>query len=149
MRFRTKILAAGKTAAGIEVPAKVVQGLGAGKVPLVRVTINGGYTYRSAVAVMGGKFMIGVSNENRKNAGVAAGDTVDVDLELDTEPRELALPDDFAKALGKDAKAKKVFEGLSNSKKQRLVLPVANGKTPETRQRNIDKAMTTLREGKA
>jgi len=148
MRFRTKILAAGKTAAGIEVPAKVVQGLSSSKVPLVKVTING-YTYRSAVAVMGGKFMIGVSNDNRKAAGVAAGETVDVDLELDTEPRELAVPDDFAKALGKDAKAKKAFEGLSNSRKQRLVLPVANGKTPETRQRNIDKAMTALREGKA
>jgi hypothetical protein len=147
MRFRTKILAAGKTAAGIEVPPKVVEALGSTKVPLVLVTINR-YTYRSAVAVMGGKFMIGVSNENRRAAGVAAGETVDVDLELDTEPRELAVPDDFAKALGRDAKAKKVFEGLSNSKKQRLVLPVANGKTPETRQRNIDKAMTALKEGK-
>ena len=72
MRFRTKILAAGKTAAGIEVPPRVVQALSSSKVPLVRVTING-YTYRSAVAVMGGKFMIGVSNENRKAAGVAAG----------------------------------------------------------------------------
>ena len=147
MKFRTKILAAGKTAAGIEVPAKVVQSLGSSKVPLVRVTIKG-HTYRSAVAVMGGKFMIGVSNENRRAAGVAAGDTIDVDLQLDTEPRELALPDDFVKALGKDAKAKKVFDGLSNSKKQLLFLPVANGKTPETRQRNIDKAMTALREGK-
>ena len=148
MRFRTKILAAGKTAAGIEVPARVVQGLSSSKVPLVRVTINDGYTYRSAVAVMGGKFMIGVSNENRKNAGVAAGDTVDVDLELDTQPRELALPNDFAKALDKDAKAKRVFDGLSNSNKQRLVLPVANGNTPETRQRNIDKAMAARRGGK-
>jgi hypothetical protein len=148
MRFRTKILAAGKTAAGIEVPPKVVEALGSSKVPLVRVTINGGHTYRSAVAVMGGKFMIGVSNENRQAAGVAAGEIVDVDLELDTEPRELALPDDFAKALGRDARAKRLFEGLSYSKKQRLVLPVANGKTPETRQRNIDKAMTALREGK-
>jgi hypothetical protein len=147
MRFRTKILAAGKTAAGIEVPAKVVQGLGSSKVPLVRVTINGGYTYRSAVAVMGGKFMIGVSNDNRKAAGVAAGDMVDVDLELDTEPRVLELPADFAQALNRDAKAKKVFEGLSNSKKQLLVLPVANGKTPETRQRNIDKAMAALKKG--
>ena len=108
----------------------MVQALSSSKVPLVRVTINN-YTYRSAVAVMGGKFMIGVSNENRRNARVAAGDTVDVDLELD-----------------KDGRAKKVFEGLSNSKKQRLVLPVANGKTPETRQRNIEKALLALREGK-
>ena len=148
VRFRTKILSAGKTAAGIEVPAKVVAGLSSSKVPLVKVTING-FTYRSAVAVMSGTFMIGVSNENRKAAGVEAGQTVDVDLELDTEPRPLAVPDDFAKALGKDAKAKKAFEALSNSKKQRLVLPVANGKTAETRQRNIEKAMTALREGTA
>jgi Bacteriocin-protection, YdeI or OmpD-Associated/Domain of unknown function (DUF1905) len=148
VRFRTKILAAGKTAAGIEVPPKVVEGLGSTKVPPVRVTIRG-YTYRSTVAVMGGKFMIGVSNENRKAAGVAAGETVDVDLELDTQPRELELPADFAKALDRNARAKKFFEGLSYSKKQRFVLPVANGKTPETRQRNIDKAMSALREGKA
>ena len=147
MRFRTKILAAGKTAAGIEVPPKVVEALGSTKVPLVRVTIKD-HTYRSAVAVMGGKFMIGVSNENRKAAGVAAGETVDVDLELDAQPRELELPADLVKALDRDASAKRLFEGLSNSKKQRLVMPVANGKTPETRQRNIDKAMTALREGK-
>jgi hypothetical protein len=146
MRFRTTILAAGKTAAGIEVPARIVEGLGSSKVPLVRVTING-FTYRSAVAVMGGKFMIGVSNDNRKAAGVAAGETVDVDLELDTAPRVLELPADFEKALSRDPKAKKVFEGLSNSKKQLLVLPVANGKTPETRQRNIDKAMAALKKG--
>ena len=125
----------------------MVEALGSTKVPLVRVTIKY-HTYRSAVAVMGGKFMIGVSNENRKAAGVAAGETVDVDLELDTQPRELELPADFVKALDRDASAKRLFEGLSNSKKQRLVLPVANGKTPETRQRNIDKAMTALREGK-
>jgi hypothetical protein len=146
MRFRTKILAAGKTAAGIEVPPKVVEGLGSTKVPPVRVTING-YTYRSTVAVMGGKFMIGVSNENRKAAGVAAGETVDVDLELDTQPRVLELPADFAKALDREPKARKVFEGLSYSKKQLLVLPVANGKTPETRQRNIDKALAALKNG--
>ena len=145
MRFRTKILRSGKTAAGIEVPAKVVAALGS-KRPPVRATING-FTYRTSVASMGGKFMLGVPPEFREGASVKAGDTVDVDLELDTQPRELAVPDDFAKALDRDAKAKRLFEGLSHSKKQRLVLPVANGKTPETRQRNIDKAMTALREG--
>ena len=119
MRFRTEILAAGKTAAGIEVPPKVVEALGSTKVPLVRVTING-FTYRSAVAVVGGKFMIGVSNDNRKAAGVTAGETVDVDLELDTQPRELELPADFVKVLDRDPRAKRLFEGLSNSKKQRF-----------------------------
>src|SRR5260370_510515 len=84
-----------KTAAGIEVPAKAVAALGSSKRPPVRATVNG-FTYRSTVAVMGGKFMLGVSNEVRKSAGVAAGDTVDIDLELDTEAREVSIPSDFA-----------------------------------------------------
>ena len=72
MRFRTKILQSGKTATGIEVPAKVVAALGSSKRPPVRATIKG-YTYRSTVAVMGGTFMLGVSDEVRKAAGVAGG----------------------------------------------------------------------------
>ena len=144
MKFRTKLLTAGKTATGIEVPSKVMEGLGAGKKPPVRVTING-YTYRSTVATVNGKSMVGVSEEVRKNAGVTGGDTVDVEMELDTAPREVAVPPDLARALAKDAKAKKYFESLSYSGKLRLVLPVANGKTAETRERNVAKAMQELK----
>jgi hypothetical protein len=147
MRFRTKILAAGKTAAGIEVPAKVVAALGSSKRPPVRATING-FTYRSTVAVMGGKFMLGVSNEVRESAGVAAGDTVDIDLELDTEARKVPIPTDFAAALARDAKAKKFFEGLSYSKKLRLVIPI-DIKNVETRKQRIAKTVEQLREGRA
>ncbi|MEA2844373.1 MAG: hypothetical protein QOJ69_2044, partial [Actinomycetota bacterium] len=98
MRFRTTLELGGKTATGIRVPDEVVEGLGSGKRPPVRVTING-HTYRSTVAVMGGAFMVGVSAEERSKAGVAAGDEVDVDIELDTEPREVVVPPDFAAAL--------------------------------------------------
>jgi len=91
MRFHTTILQSGKTAAGIQVPTEIVEGLGAGKVPKVRVTIRG-YTYRSSVAMVGGVPMVGVSAENRVAAGVAGGDEVDVDLELDTAPREVTVP---------------------------------------------------------
>jgi hypothetical protein len=147
MRFRTKILSAGKTAAGIEVPAKVVAALGSSKRPPVRVTING-FTYRSTVAVMGGKFMLGISNEVRQSAGVAAGETVDIDLELDDQPRDVELPADFAAALDRDAKAKKFFEGLSYSKKLRLVIPI-DIKNVETRKQRIAETVKGLREGKA
>ena len=142
MRFRTKVLRAGKTATGVEVPAKVVDALGSTKRPLVRVTING-YTYRSAIAPMGGVFMLGISEEVRSKAGVAGGD--DVDVELDTQPRDVEVPPELAKALAKDAKAKKYFESLSYSGKIRLVAPIANGKTTETRERNLAKAMKELR----
>ncbi len=145
MRFRTKILPAGKTAAGIEVPAKVVAALGSSKRPPVRATING-FTYRSTVAVMGGKFMLGVSNEVRANAGVAAGDTVDIDLELDTEARDVPIPPDFAAALARDVNAQKFFDGLSYSKKLRLVIPI-DVKDAETRKRRISEAVARLSSG--
>jgi len=143
-RFRAKVLLAGKTATGVEVPEKVVLGLGSTRRPLVKVTING-YTYRSAIAPMGGTYMLGISEEVRSNAGVKAGDTVDVDVVLDTERRDVAVPPELAKALAKDAKAKTYFEGLSYSRKVALVNPIANGKTPDTRQRNLAKAMAELK----
>jgi hypothetical protein len=144
VRFRSKVLLAGKTATGVEVPAKVVDGLGSTKRPLVSVTING-YTYRSAIAPMGGVYMLGISEEVRNNAHVKAGDTIDVDVVLDTKPRDVEVPPELAKALAKDAKAKKYFESLSYSGKFRLAAPIANGKTPETRERNLEKAMKEIK----
>ena len=146
MKFTTTILQGGKTATGIQVPDAVVEKLGAGKRPPVNVTING-YTYRSTVAVMGGKFMVGVSADVRERAKVAGGDRVDVEMTLDDKPRELPLPADFKKALDRNPKAKKVFEALSYSRKQRLVIPVEKGKTTETRERNIAKALKELSNG--
>ena len=144
MKFRVLIEGAGKTAAGMEVPPEVVAALGESKRPPVRVTING-YTYRSTVAVLGGRFMVGVSNEVRAASGVAAGDTVDVELELDTAPREVTVPPELARELARDAAARTAFEALSYSKKRLIVDPVANAKTAETRDRNIAKALTSLR----
>ena len=143
-RFRAKVLAAGKTAAGVEVPEKVVTGLGSTRRPLVKATING-YTYRSAIAHMGGKYMLSVSNEVRSQTGVKPGETVDIDVELDTEKRDVEVPPELAKALAKDAKAKKYFESLSYSRKYALAAPISNGKTPETRERNLAKAMAELK----
>jgi hypothetical protein len=147
MRFRTKILLSGKTAAGIEVPANVVAALGS-KRPPVRATING-FTYRTSVASMGGKFMMGVPPEFREGAGVKAGDTVDVDLELDTEPREVAIAPDFAAALARNAHARRSFEGLTYSNKRRLVTAIEAIKSPEIRQRRIEKTIDQLKEGRA
>jgi len=146
-RFRTKLLSAGKTATGMEIPAKVVEGLGAGKRPPVRVTING-YTYRNTVAVYGGKFLVGVSAENREKAGVAAGDMLDVELELDTAPREVTVPADLAAALKRDKKADAFFGGLSYSNKSRIVLSVEGAKAAETRARRISSWVEKLHEGR-
>ena len=145
--FRTTILGEGKTAAGIEVPASAVEALGAGKRPPVRVTLNG-YSYRNTVAVMGGVYMIGVSNEHRAASGLAAGDEVDVELVLDTEPRTVELPPDFAAALDAEPAARATFDKLSNSNKGWHVSSIEGAKSEETRQRRIEKSVATLREGR-
>jgi Bacteriocin-protection, YdeI or OmpD-Associated/Domain of unknown function (DUF1905) len=143
MRFRAVLELHGKTATGMQVPDEVVAALGSSRRPAVRVTING-YTYRSSVAVMGGVFMLGVSAENRAGAGVAAGDVLDVDLELDTEPREVEVPADLAAALDAEPRARAAYEALTYSNKRALVMSVEGAKTDETRQRRIAKSVTAL-----
>ena len=145
MRFHATLELAGKTATGFRVPDEVVGALGAGRKPAVRVTIAG-HTYRSTVARRGDRYLIGVSAENRARAGVAAGDAVDVDIELDTEPREVTVPPDFAAALDADPQARRFFDGLSFSQKQGYVLPIEQAKKPETRERRLAKAIALLRE---
>jgi hypothetical protein len=144
MRFRATIELHGKTATGIVVPSDVVEALGGGKKPPVSVTL-GGHSYRTTIAPRGERYLIPVSAENRAGAGVAAGDEVDVDIELDTAPREVPVPRDLADAL--DADARRTFDALSYSRKQSLVLPIEQAKTPETRQRRLAKAVSVLRGG--
>jgi hypothetical protein len=148
VRFRTTIQQGGKTATGIQVPAEVVEALGAGRRPAVTVTING-YTYRSTVAVLGGAYMVGVSAEHRAGAGVAGGDEVEVDIDLDTAPREVDVPADLAAALAAEPEARRTFDGLSYSNRSWHVLQVEGAKTDETRQRRIRKSVDVLKQGRA
>jgi hypothetical protein len=144
MKFTTTLLTAGKTATGIEVPPEVVAALGSTKRPPVRVTING-YTYRNTVAVMGGTFMVGVSAEHRAGAGVAGGDTIEVELALDSEPRVVEVPPVLAAALAKDKKAHAAFEAMSFTNRKERALAIASAKTEETRQRRLAKILDELR----
>ena len=147
MKFRTTILQGGKTATGIEVPESVMEALNAGRKPAVRVTI-GSYTYRSSVATVDGKSMVGVSAEHRAGAGVAGGDEVDVDIELDTEPRTVTVPEELAAALDADPEARATFDRLSYSNRSWHVLQVTGAKTEETRQRRIARSIEALHAGR-
>jgi hypothetical protein len=147
MRFRTTIVQSGKTATGIEVPGEVMEALGSGRRPAVRVTING-YSYRSTVASLGGKSMVGLSAEHRAGAGVAGGDEVEVDLELDTAPREVTVPADLVAALDAEPAARATFDGLSYSNRSWHVLQVTGAKTEETRRRRVTRSVEALRQGR-
>jgi len=148
MRFQATILHNGKNTTGIRVPEEVVEAFGAGRRPAVRVTING-YTYRSTVAVMGGAYMVGVNAENRAGARVAGGDEVDVDIDLDTAPREVTVPAELAAALEAEPEALRTFESMSYSNKSWHVLQVTGAKTDETRLRRIAKSIDILKQGRA
>ena len=147
MRFRALLEQSGKTATGVEVPSTVVDGLGAGKRPAVWVTING-HSYRSSISSMDGRYMLGVSAENREKARVAGGDVIDVDVQLDTAPRTVDVPKDLAAALKKEPTAKATFDSLSYSNQNWHVSSIEGAKTEETRQRRIAKSVAALREGK-
>lgn len=147
LKFNAVLRLEGKTATGIQVPAEIVAALGSSKRPAVRITLKN-HTYRTTVAAYGEVFMVPVAAEHRQAAGLAAGDEMVVTIELDTEPREVVVPPDFAAALEQDPTAKKFFEGLSYSNKRRFVLSIEDAKTDETRRRRIEKAGAILREGK-
>lgn len=96
---------------------------------------------------MGGRFLLPVSAQIRAGAGVAAGDEVDVDLEVDTEPRTVSVPADLAVALDTDPAVRRAFDALSYSQQLRYVQPVEDAKAAATRQRRIDKVLSDLRAG--
>ena len=121
--------------------------LGAGRKPAVAVTING-HTYRSTVATIDGRPMVGVSAENRSAAGVSGGEEVEVDVELDTTPRTVEVPEDFGAALAAVPKARAFFDGLNYSERRWFVLGIEEAKTTETRQRRIEKFVARLLEGR-
>ena len=144
MEFTTTVLQARITATGLPVPPEVVEALGSGKRPAVVVTIDGGYTYRSTVGVMGGQFLVPLSAEHRTASGITAGQTVTVSLEVDALPRTVDVPADLAQAL-EDAGVRAAFDALSASRQRALVDPVAQAKAPETRARRVEKAVESLR----
>ena len=140
--FTVTLLSAGKTATGMVIPDAVVEGLGGGRRPPVKVTIRG-YTYRNTVAVMGGQYMVGVAAEHRSAAGVSAGDTVEVTLELDSETRTVDVPADLAEAL-EAAGATEAFARLAFSHRKEHVRAVEDAKKPESRARRIATAVETV-----
>ncbi|TPV50105.1 DUF1905 domain-containing protein [Pseudarthrobacter phenanthrenivorans] len=147
MKFTTTIQGNGGTTTGIVVPGHVVEALGAGRRPPVVVTIHG-KSYRSSIAVMGGQNLISLSAHNREFTGVTAGETVDVEVELDTQPRIVEVPDDLAAAMAAEPVAQQFYATLSYSAQRRCVEPLGEAKTPETRARRIAKVVADLKAGK-
>jgi Bacteriocin-protection, YdeI or OmpD-Associated/Domain of unknown function (DUF1905) len=143
MEFTTTLQLDGKTATGIRVPDEAMAALGGGKRVPVRVSING-TSYASTVAMMGGEPKIPVSAEIRAAAGIAAGDTISVELERDDTPRTVDVPPELAAALQADPAAAERFAALSVSNQRRHVLAITGARTDETRTRRLQRVIEEL-----
>ncbi|MEU2121117.1 YdeI/OmpD-associated family protein [Nocardia niwae] len=142
MKFRTHVEPP-EPMRGLEVPPEVVAALGEGARPPVTITING-HSWKSRVALMRGRYLLGLSNANRQAAGVEIGEEIEVEVELDTEPRVVVEPPDFAEALDADPVARATYDDLAYSRKREHVHAIESAKKPDTRQRRIEKAIATL-----
>src|SRR5262245_41199161 len=118
-------------------------GEGAKRFPVV-ATVNG-YTWRTSVVRMGGEFLLGLNREVREGAGVEAGDEVDLQLELDTKPREVEVPPALAAALAADSEAQAAFDKLSYTHRKEYARWVAEAKKDETRERRVASTLDRLR----
>ena len=143
--FRTTLESAGGNNVGIVVPDDVVAGLGRGKRVPVVVTIDGGYTYRTTIASMGGRFLVSFNAATRAATGRGAGDDVDVTLEVDDAPRVVEVPPDLAVVLASDRAAADAWAALSVSRQRAHALAVDGAKTDETRARRVEKVLAELR----
>ena len=144
MKFRTYVEPP-EPMRGLEVPPEVVQALGGGKRPAVTITINR-HSWKSRVAIMRGRYLLGLSNANRKAAGVATGGQVEVKIEIDTGPRAVAEPADFARALDADPVACTACDHLTDSRRRERVRAIESAKNAETRARRIEKALARPRD---
>ncbi|MFE3099964.1 YdeI/OmpD-associated family protein [Nocardia tengchongensis] len=143
MKFRTHVEPP-EPMRGLEVPPEVVAALGEGARPPVTITING-HTWQSRVALMRGRYLLGLSHANRQAASVEIGEEIEVEVELDTRPRVVVEPPDFARALDDDPAARAAYDNLSHSRKREHVHAIESAKKPDTRQRRIEKAIAALR----
>jgi hypothetical protein len=128
---------------GLVVPPELVESLGGGKRPRVTVTING-HSWTTRVAIMRGRNLIGLSNANRRAAGIVTGDLVEVALELVTEAPRVVEPPDLAAALDADPIARAAYDGLAYGHRRAIVHAIETAKRPETRQRRIEKSIEDL-----
>jgi Bacteriocin-protection, YdeI or OmpD-Associated/Domain of unknown function (DUF1905) len=146
VEFDTTVAATGNNT-GIVVPDELIEGLGAGPRPAVVVNLNG-YEYRNTVGIMGGRHMISISAAVRKETGLKGGDPISVKLTVMDTPRPVDVPYDLSHALSAEPEVAAFFSKLSNSLQRYHVDNINGAKTPETRQRRIDKAVSLFRQGK-
>jgi hypothetical protein len=146
-RFTAPIEDAGRGGAYVTVPFDVEEAFGS-KRPKVRATFDG-VPYRGTLVRMGGpRHFLPILKGIRERIGKGLGDAVEVTLEADTAPREVAVPGDLAAALAETPEARAFFDGLAYTHRREYVRWIEEARRAETRARRVARAVAMLREGK-
>lgn len=128
----------------ILVPRDVQAKLGLKGRPKIQAVIAG-HPYRGSLMPMGdGTFCLGVLKAIQQSAGVTRGDTIMVELAIDTAPRMIEPPADLAKALARNKKAAAAWAKLSYTNQREIALGIEEAKKAETRERRLAAAMERL-----
>ncbi|MDF2483844.1 MAG: antitermination protein NusB [Herbinix sp.] len=130
----------------IEPPFDVEAVFGAKRVK-VAATFDG-VPYRGSIVRMGGCYMLGMTQDIRRQIGKDAGDIVKVTIEKDEAERVLEVPQDFQEALDANPQALITYDKLSFSGKKDYVLWITDAKREETRRDRVEKSIAKLSEGK-
>src|SRR3954463_15384488 len=135
----TTTLQSGAMMCAVPVPFDPKEAFGKARAP-VKVTLNG-YTFRSTIAAMGGPPCIPLRRSHREAAGLHGDETLEVRLELDTEPRVVTPPADLKKALRETAGATERWKALSYTHQREHVEAIEGAKAADTRARRIARAV--------
>ena len=147
VQLTTTLVARGPAAAIVLADEEVAAiGEGAKRSPVL-ATVNG-YSWRTSVTPMRGEFLVGLNRAVRESAGVRAGGTVEVAIELDMAPRKVDVPERLAGALAADPAAKAAFESLAYTHRKEYARWIAEAKREQTQERRVTQALEMLREGK-
>jgi hypothetical protein len=147
LRFSTTLVPRGPAAAIVLDDEQVaIVGEGAKRFPVV-ATVNG-HSWRSTVVHMRGEFLLGLSKATRAQAQAQAGDTVDVELRLDTEERQVEVPEALARALDADPAVRRSFDALAYTHRKEYARWVAEAKREQTRERRVAEAVEMVRAGR-
>lgn len=110
----------------------------------VRINFNG-EPYRGSLVRMGTEcHIVPILKTIREKIGKGIGDSVEVEVFLDDEPRLVEVPQDVQDAMKRNPQAKEKFTALSYSHQREYVLWIDEAKKVETRQRRIEKLIATL-----
>ncbi len=139
--FSTMVIGEGNHAS-LEIPQEILEELGTHKRAPLIICIND-HTYRSTAVGVAGTCRVVFPQKDRAAAGVKAGDSVTVTLELDGGRREVDVPSELATALA-SAGLTEVFESLTYSARKEHARKVADAKAVETRDRRIAAVVESL-----